>query len=127
MALRLGERERLDYFRDGFLLRHSVFDAEQVERWRDAVERVVALVIGRARRPDAGPEMRLGDGHRLQFSSRTVIQWEWREGSPDIRLLEPFTHLDPRFNALWEDPRLVEPVRDMLGVEARTGFGIAKL
>ena len=29
---------------------------------------------------------------------------------------EPFTHLDPRFEALWDDPRLVEPREDMLGV-----------
>jgi hypothetical protein len=46
----------------------------------------------------------------LQFSSRTVIQWEWREGSRQIRLLEPFTHLHPHFQALWGDPRFIEPI-----------------
>ena len=76
-------------------------------------------VIEHASRPDAGPELTLGDGHRLQFSSNTVIQWEWAQGSREVRLIEPFTHLHPRFDALWTDPRFVEPMRDMLGTDRR--------
>ncbi len=100
------------------MVRRGVLARPEVEALRDVVEEVVAAVVRRATRRDGGPELRLPDDHRIQFSSRSAIQWEWRDGSREIRLLEPFTHLDARFATLWEEPRLVEPMRDALGVEA---------
>ncbi len=35
-----------------------------------------------------------------------------------MRLIEPFTHLHPRFTALWQDARLSSPFHAMFGVEA---------
>jgi ectoine hydroxylase len=116
--MRLTEEERARYRRDGFLLRHAVFAEAELVELRRTVEEVIAEIAEHARRVDAGPEMRLADGHRMQFSSRTVIQWEWLEGSQEIRLIEPFTHLHARFESLWNDARLREPFADMLGVEA---------
>jgi ectoine hydroxylase len=115
--MRLTPEERAAYAQDGFVVRHGVLSADEVARWRDVIEEVVARVASHATRPEGGPEMALGDGHRLQFSSRTAIQWEWTPGSTEIRLLEPFTHLDARFEPLWDDPRLVEPMKDALGTE----------
>lgn len=115
--MRLNERERDTYQRDGFIVRHGVFSSAELDALRSTVEEVIAAVVAQARRPDAGPEVQMADGHRLQFSSRTVIQWEWRDGSQEVRLIEPFTHLHPRFSALWDDPRLVEPFKDALGVD----------
>jgi ectoine hydroxylase len=117
-AMRFDDEERADYARDGYVVRPCVVGRDELVRWRDVVEQVVARVTSHATRRASGPEMRLGDGHRIQFSSRTAIQWEWAPGSREIRLLEPFTHLDERFDALWSDPRLVEPMRDALGVDA---------
>jgi len=114
--MRLNEQELAVYRRDGFVVRRGVFGDDELRRLRATVEEVVAEVRARALRPDAGPEMRFTDGHRLQFSSQTLIQWEWREGSQEIRLLEPFTFLHPHFTQLWDDPRLVEPMRDALDV-----------
>ena len=114
--MQLDERERTAYARDGFVVRRRVFAADELARLREVTEAVVARVTARATGAEGGPEMTLGDGHRIQFSSRTAIQWEWREGSRAIRLCEPFTHLDPRFEALWDDPRLVRPMEDLLGV-----------
>ncbi len=115
--VRFGEHEREAYEHDGFVVRHGVFSPTELAGLQETVEAVVAEVAEHARRPTAGPELRLADGHRLQFSSQTVIQWEWREGSQEIRLIEPFTFLHPRFMALWDDPRFVQPMRDALGVE----------
>ena len=115
---RLTDGERSQYAREGFVVRHGVFAADEVERMRIAVEEVAARVTEQALRPNAGPEMRMSDGHRIQFSSRTAIQWEWRDGSQELRLLEPFTHLDPRFALLWDDPRIAEPMQDALGCDA---------
>ena len=100
-----------DFGPDGFLVTEGVLSTSEVEDLRAAAEDVAARVAERARRDGAGPEHRLGDGHRIQFSSRTAIQWEWSEGSQAIRLLEPVDHLDDRFAALFDDPRLTRPVK----------------
>lgn len=115
--LRLTAGEKWRYERDGYLLRERVFSADDIEDLRAVVEEVRARVIAHATREGAGPEQTLADGHRIQFSSHTAIQWEWREGSREIRLVEPFTHLHERFEALWNDPRLVQPMQDAVGVE----------
>jgi len=110
--------ERDAYARDGFVLRTGVFAPAELDALRALVESVLAGVVAHAERPDAGPHFTLADGHRLQFSSNTVIQWEWAEGSRAVRLIEPFTHLHPRFAALWDDARLRAPMRDALAVDA---------
>jgi len=116
--VRLSEAERRAYRSDGFVLRHAVFSSEELVELRAVVEEVIARVVERARRPGAGPEFNFADGHRAQYSSNTVIQWEWNEGSREVRLIEPFTHLHSRFDRLWTDARLTEPMRDALAVDA---------
>ena len=120
--MRMTSDERARYARDGYLLRPSAYAAHEIETLRSAVEDVAARVSVHARRAGGGPEIRLADGHRLQFSSRAGIQWEWAEGSQAIRLIEPADHLHPRIAALFDDPRLAEPALDALGCEAVCAF-----
>ncbi len=101
----------------GYLVRESVLDEADCAELRAVAERVAILVSARAERSGASPVAELADGHRIQFSSRTAIQWEWAEGSREIRLLEPVDHLDERFAALFADERLVAPARAELGGE----------
>jgi len=116
--MRLDQTERARYARDGYVVRTGVMTRDEIAALREVVEEVVTRVVTRATRPDGGPETEFGDGHRIQFSSRTVIQWEWAAGSREVRLLEPFTHLDARFARLWDDPRLLGPMKDALGTDA---------
>lgn len=116
------EAERAAYGRDGYVLRPRAFGEEALEGLRDAIEHVVSDLVERAGRADASPEFRLDGDHRFQFGSRTLIQWEWREGSQQVRLLEPFTHLDPRFDALWRDPRFTVPAAAFLGCDRVASF-----
>jgi ectoine hydroxylase-related dioxygenase (phytanoyl-CoA dioxygenase family) len=116
--MRLSEGERDRFQRDGYLVRERVFAPRALDELRGITEEVIAAVASHAQRPDAGATLTLADGHRIQFSSRTAIQWEWDEGAEAVRLIEPFTHLHPRFDALWADPRFVEPMRDLIGVDA---------
>jgi ectoine hydroxylase len=109
--------EHKQWDRDGFVVRGSIFEEDEVDELRDVVESVAAAVAARARREGAGPEAKLGDGHRIQFSSRAAIQWEWQEGSNEIRLVEPCDHLHPRLAALFDDPRVRQPMRDAVGCE----------
>jgi ectoine hydroxylase len=120
--MRMTPAERRRYCADGFLLRESVYAPAELAALRETVEEVAARVAAHARRPGAGGEIRLADGHRLQFSSRTGIQWEWAEGSQAIRLIEPADHLDPRIAALFADPRMTEPMRDALACDAVCAF-----
>ena len=122
VAPRFTAVERTAWERDGFVVRRSVLDEVELAELREVVESVAATVAAHARREGAGPEARLGDGHRIQFSSRAAIQWEWRQGSAEIRLIEPCAHLHPRLAAVIEDPRVVEPMKDAVGCEDLTPF-----
>ena len=99
----------------GYLAREAVLAPDELDQLRAVVEEVSLRVTTRATRRGAGPEGAMGDGHRIQFSSRTAIQWEWADGSDQIRLLEPAEHLHPRIDALFADERLLGPVRAELG------------
>ena len=93
--MRMTPEERAGWDRDGYLVRRSVFSPGEVAELRDAAEEIAAGVKERATRVGAGPEALMADGHRIQFSSHAAIQWEWREGSQEIRLVEPCDHLHP--------------------------------
>lgn len=103
----------------GYVVNESLLDPNECAELRAVAEDVSARVSARAERSGAGPVAALGDGHRIQFSSRTAIQWEWAEGSRQIRLVEPCAHLDPRLDELFDDERLVGPARRELGDLAR--------
>jgi ectoine hydroxylase len=100
---------------DGYLVREAVLDRAECARLHEAVESVSEAVTAHASRPGAGPSANLADGHRIQLSARTAIQWEWMEGSRAIRLLEPCDHLHPGLGRLFDDPRLTTPVAAELG------------
>ena len=115
VALRFTTVECSQWERDGFIVRTSVFGDEELVEFRAVVESVATAVAAHARRDGAGPEAMLGDGHRIQFSSRAAIQWEWQEGSDEIRLVEPCDHLHPRLAGLFDDSRISEPMKDAVG------------
>jgi hypothetical protein len=110
-----GSGSRAAFGADGYLVRRAVLDATECARLRATVEAVSASVTAHATRPDAGPSAPLADGHRIQLSARTAIQWEWADDSRAIRLLEPCDHLHPELGALFDDPRLTAPVVAELG------------
>ncbi|MGH0029086.1 MAG: phytanoyl-CoA dioxygenase family protein [Myxococcota bacterium] len=97
---------------DGFFARERALSAAEVERLRDAAERAVAL----AHAAEAGGgETYAIDGNRYHEAGGSTIQFEHAPGSTTIRVIEPFHHLDPLFETLLDDPRLVEPMRDLIG------------
>ena len=111
--LRLTADERARYVEDGFFVREAVFDAAALEVLRAAAERVVARAAEAAER--AVPEDAYAiDGNRYVEAARATIQFEHRADSQTIRVIEPFHHLDPVFDALVGDPRLVAPVCGIL-------------
>lgn len=122
MLLDLTPEERERYAKDGFFARTAVFGPDDLERLRAAAERVArraaaasddkAAAIARAEAA-ADDDYRI-DGNRYVEAADATVQFEHREGSRTIRVIEPFVHLDPVFDAMVADPRLVVPLCDVL-------------
>jgi ectoine hydroxylase-related dioxygenase (phytanoyl-CoA dioxygenase family) len=118
-AGRLTAAERGAWERDGFFARHRVFAPAEIESLREAAERVAE----RARvAVSAGGRSYEVDGNRYHDTAIATIQFEHRPGSRTIRVIEPFHHLDARIDRLVDDPRLVEPMRDLVGSESVSLF-----
>lgn len=107
----LTPAERRAWEEDGFFLRPAAFGGAELAPLRGAVERVAARL---ARAAGATPAYRV-DGHGYAEVLGATVQYEHRPGARSLRVIEPFHHLDPRLDALVDDPRLVEPARALVG------------
>jgi len=111
----LTDEELKRYREDGFFTRLAVFGGDDLERLRDAAERIVERVAHVA---EASAETYTIDGNRYAEIPHSTVQFEHREGSRTIRVIEPFHHLDPVFEALVGDARIVDPICGLLGEES---------
>lgn len=112
--LRLSEAERRAWERDGFFVRPAAFSSEELEVLRAAAERVAAAAARIAAAEGRAYEV---DGNRYADAGDLTVQYEHATDAGTLRVVEPFHHLDPVFERLVEDPRLVEPMCDLLGAE----------
>ena len=122
-ALRLDPSELAAYERDGFFVRRRVFGEHELAELRDAAERVARHAEARREHPEARYAI---DGNVYLEADGATIQLEHQAESRTLRVIEPFHHLDPRFDALMDDPRLVEPMRGLVRSE-RVGLYTDKL
>jgi ectoine hydroxylase-related dioxygenase (phytanoyl-CoA dioxygenase family) len=112
--MRLSGDEMAAYAADGFLIRREVFSRGEVEELRNAVERAAA----RALELCADGRTYHLDGRRFVDAGHVTVQFEHRPGSNTIRVIEPVHELDDRLDRLLDDPRIVEPMRDLVGTDA---------
>jgi ectoine hydroxylase-related dioxygenase (phytanoyl-CoA dioxygenase family) len=127
VGLRITETERQRYAADGFFVRKNVFDTSDLERFRVAAERVVQTATQASvdyAEPRVSDEASGGnesdyqiDGNRYVETSDATIQFEHHTDSETIRVIEPFHHLDPIFDELIADPRIVTPICGLLGFD----------
>ena len=118
----LSDAERRAWRDDGFFVRRAVFDAAELETLRGAAERVRSVA---SRLAVEGRPYEV-DGNRYVDAGVVTVQLEHRPGSPSLRVVEPFRALDPVFERLVDDARLVEPMRGLVGTE-RVGLWTDKL
>jgi ectoine hydroxylase-related dioxygenase (phytanoyl-CoA dioxygenase family) len=111
----LSTAERSAYARDGFVMRASIFSLAEVAELREAAEQVVCAA--QAELPSASHYAI--DGNEYADTAiagvATTVQLEHASGSRTLRVIEPFCALHPRFEALLDDARLVEPMRALVG------------
>lgn len=122
-AHELGDEEGKRYLEDGFFTRLAVFAGDELEGLRAAAERVVTLAAEAAA---ASSQHYSIDGNRYAEIPRSTVQYEHSAGSRTLRVIEPFHYLDPVFDALVEDSRIVDPVCGILG-EASAALWTDKL
>lgn len=96
--------ERLDAFqREGYLVLPGVFTTEEVERMRREADRILELILNSS--------LALG---------RTSARLDWREladGSQIVRKIQPINDLSPYLAEVANDPRLLQPMRQIMGCE----------
>ncbi len=107
----LSPEEKARYERDGYLVREAVLTREEVDCLREGAEAVRLRALEAVA---TGTHYRV-DGNRYVEAVEATIQYEHRPESSELRVVQPFHHLDPRLDRLIEDARLVEPVQGILG------------
>jgi ectoine hydroxylase-related dioxygenase (phytanoyl-CoA dioxygenase family) len=58
------------------------------------------------------------DGNRYVDAGPVTVQIEHASDSASLRVVEPFHHLDAVFERLVDDPRIVEPMCELVGSES---------
>ncbi len=126
-AWTLHAEEARAWRRDGFFHRSAVFDEAELLALRAAAERIVARAEACAESSDDRYRI---DGNEYveapELAPGATVQMEHRPDSRTIRVIEPFHTLDPLFDRLVDDPRLVEPMRGLIGAE-RVGLFTDKI
>ncbi|MBX3706701.1 MAG: phytanoyl-CoA dioxygenase family protein [Pseudomonadales bacterium] len=110
----LTDGEHARYADEGFLIRTCVFGPAEVEGLRAAAEATVESVLRLCAKGCAY----LLDGKRFVDVAGATVQFEHAVGSGTVRVIEPAHLFDPRWESLIDDPRIVEPVADLVGADA---------
>ena len=114
---RLRPAERRAYEADGFFVRKAVFQEHELQELRRAVEHAAARIQAAGEKPE---EVYWIDGNRYAEAGGTTIQYEHLPESGTLRVLEPFHHLDPAFERLIDDPRVVLFLQQLILIASQT-------
>ncbi|MGH0038159.1 MAG: phytanoyl-CoA dioxygenase family protein [Myxococcota bacterium] len=114
--LGLTAAERSAWERDGFFMREAVFSQDEVEALRDAAEHAARRAQQAVDAGEVRDDYRI-DGNRYVEATGSTVQFEHRRQTRTLRVIEPFHHLDPRFEGLLDDARIVVPMKDLVGSE----------
>lgn len=108
---------------DGFAVSSAAFAGHELTDLREGVEAAAARAAELSAGAGGTGVSYSERGHRLQTvrgEPDTHIHWEPDTTAPTVRNLYPVTHLDPRLDARWADPRLTGPAARLLGTDAVT-------
>jgi len=108
-----AERERLES--QGFLVRERSIVGADLDAIRVACEALVARLVEK----DPGTPRIPAGSYLFQPHPElcTIVKWEPQHPGV-VQGVEPFAHFDEALRAAGYDPRLVEPIEDLLGVSA---------
>jgi hypothetical protein len=113
MAFELTPEEARRYATDGFVTRPRAFSAAEVRTLAAAAEHTAEAAASASK---TGHAYCL-DGNRFVDVGHVTVQFEHQPGSESIRVIEPAHPFHPSWDALIDDPRLVSPMRGLIGCE----------
>jgi phytanoyl-CoA hydroxylase len=113
MNFALTASELAFYATQGYLVRESEFNDNEVTDLQDAAE----CAATEALRLAAKGQTYTLDGRGFTDVERMTLQFEKATECPLLRVIEPVDHLDPRLTRLVEDRRLVEPMKQLVGTQ----------
>jgi hypothetical protein len=114
----LSDAECAAWQERGFFFREAVFGRGELDALRDAAEGVVSAA--QAALPESTALYEIDGNGYVEIEVASVpatVQLEHSPGSRTVRVVEPFHTLDPRFERLVDDERIVAPVRGVIGSE----------
>lgn len=115
-------RAELEQYEElGFFCRESVLPESELAELRAAAERVHQRILDAAARGEGGPVDAV-DNQRYQTVCGSTIKWEWDPRLHAVRSMEPVHHLDARLEAMIDDPRIWQPVTEIVGCERLSLF-----
>jgi phytanoyl-CoA hydroxylase len=107
---RLSAEEQNAYLEQGYLIRPSVFNPDELTELRHAAEEACSIARKKA---EKGRTYFLDDKRFVDINYLTV-QFEHVPGTDLVRVIEPVHELHNVFERLVDDPRLVAPMKDVL-------------
>jgi hypothetical protein len=114
----LSSRERKAWAEDGFFFRPAAFSPPELSVLREAAEAVVREAEAAVLQSD---ERYAIDGNRYVevriHGVPATVQLEHEAASGTLRVIEPFHSLHPAFERLVDDPRIVDPMRELVGAD----------
>ena len=106
----LTAAERGTLAKDGYVVRERVFDADEIASITASCEALVERIVRDRQGKRVKASVYVFEPDMIQ---ETYIKWE---GDSDIvHGIEPFAHLSPQLEAWAYDPRLTEPMQDLIG------------
>ena len=108
--LRCSPSEREAIERDGYVLRQSVFDRDEVAEITDACERLLADLV----KDRKGRRFHVGS-YTFEPDQLTDCTVKWEGDSDVVHGIEPFAHLSPDLEKWAYDARFLGPSADFVG------------
>ena len=119
----LSEWELARYREQGFLLKKALFTEGECEAFRRAAQRVEAKVSAALDGENAETEPALKvqeyrlDGNRFVDLAHVTVQFEHGDAEQRLRVVEPVNDLEPLFEQLLDEPRLCQPMKQLVPAE----------
>jgi phytanoyl-CoA dioxygenase PhyH len=112
-SFRVDAMERARFERDGFIVRERTFDARECAAIAAACEALVAELVAAKR-----STKHVVGSYVFERQEAFGINVKWEPSQPDVVMgLEPFAHHSKPLHDWGYDPRLVDPCKDVIGVD----------
>ena len=108
-----SQEELYAYKEKGYLIKENVFSPKEIDTLLSSLEDAISSIKDRV--PTG--ETYFLDGKRFVDIGNTTVQFEHSDESEDIRVIEPVSNLSSDLDDLMESPKIIDPIKSILGTE----------